>query len=621
MARRVSGEARARPQPGVGRRREPRSSTGAEPAIETSRFKRKLADPDEFVVTAEVEPPRGVDCSAAIEGRAAAEGQRRRRRQRHRQPDGAAAHVVDRRRRARSSARSASTPSSRSRRGTATSSGLQSDLLGAAGLGLKAILCLGGDPLKIGDYPQAKQVSEVDVLGLLRMAKGLNAGADLAGNAIGAPTRFAIGCAANPAAADLEVEFSKLRAKIEAGASFAQTQPVYDVEALARVPRAGGGAGDPGPHRSDSAAVAQADDVLRQRGPGHRRAAGHPGTHAPGRRARRRAREGRGPGDRAGARGRRSPGSPAESTSCRWASTRSSAEILERPAAPRRENRRQAGIPRSSASTLFPGIRQDAPGATPCRWRTMMKNTAAGPRRAAFLLAAVPPAGAQGRVKGKVTDSAGNPVEDATITVTTPNPTNFKLSSHDKKGEYGTILNDATMPYHLKFEKEGFVAVELDKKSSRRRGPSRRREADEQAPRPPAGGARRAAPQALLHATQAALAYNEGVELLTPATRRGPRRSSWRPSRRTRTCRRPGRPWRMLAYEKKDWAKTLEYGQKALDLDPSLTKLYGMMADAAEQIGRQEGGGGVAGEVRRRPTRTRPRSSTTRASRPTTRAR
>ena len=119
-------------------------------------------------------------------------------------------------------------------RATATCWALQSDLLGAAGLGVKAILCLGGDPLKIGDYPQAKQVSEVDVLGLLRIAKGLNTGADLAGNAIGAPTRFAIACAANPAAADQEVELSKLRAKIEAGASFAQTQPVYDLDALSR---------------------------------------------------------------------------------------------------------------------------------------------------------------------------------------------------------------------------------------------------------------------------------------------------------------------------------------------------------------------------------------------------
>jgi homocysteine S-methyltransferase len=65
------------------------------------------------------------------------------------------------------------------------------------------------------------------------MAKGLNACADLAGNAIGAATRFAIACASNPAAADQEVEFSKLRAKIEAGATFAQTQPVYDLEVLA----------------------------------------------------------------------------------------------------------------------------------------------------------------------------------------------------------------------------------------------------------------------------------------------------------------------------------------------------------------------------------------------------
>jgi homocysteine S-methyltransferase len=112
--------------------------------------------------------------------------------------------------------------------------GLQSDLLGAAGLGLKALLCLGGDPLKIGDYPQGKQVSEVDVLGLLRMARGLNAGADLAGNSIGSVTQFAIGCAANPAASDLDVELSKLRAKIEAGASFAQTQPVYDAGSLER---------------------------------------------------------------------------------------------------------------------------------------------------------------------------------------------------------------------------------------------------------------------------------------------------------------------------------------------------------------------------------------------------
>ena len=88
--------------------------------------------------------------------------------------------------------------------------------------------------MKIGDYPQAKQVSEVDVLGLLRIARGLNSGADLAGNAIGSPTAFAIGCAASPAAADPELEIAKLQASIEAGATFAQTQPVYDLEPLER---------------------------------------------------------------------------------------------------------------------------------------------------------------------------------------------------------------------------------------------------------------------------------------------------------------------------------------------------------------------------------------------------
>src|SRR5207244_9000065 len=192
--------------------------------IETSRFKRRLADPGEFVVTIEIEPPKGVDASAAIEGARAARACR---------VD--AVNVTDNpmaRLRMSSIARAA-----RCQRETGQEAvvqittrdrnvlGRQSDLLGAAGLGLKALLCLGGDPLKIGDYPQAKQVSEVDVLGLLRMARGLNGGADLAGNAIGSQTSFAIGCAANPAAADLEGELSKIRAKIEAGAAFAPTPP------------------------------------------------------------------------------------------------------------------------------------------------------------------------------------------------------------------------------------------------------------------------------------------------------------------------------------------------------------------------------------------------------------
>jgi len=233
MARALAGRTRTAARERVSVVVETPAESLVEPAIETSRLKRKLADSNEFVITAEAEPPKGVDVSSAIDGARVLKA------------SGVdAVNVTDNpMARLRMSSISVAAILQRETGLEAVVQittrdrnvlGLQSDLLGAAGLGLKAILCLGGDPLKIGDYPQAKQVSEVDVLGLLRISKGLNSGADLAGNAIGAPTSFAIACAANPAAADLEVEFSKLRAKIEAGATFAQTQPVYDVGALER---------------------------------------------------------------------------------------------------------------------------------------------------------------------------------------------------------------------------------------------------------------------------------------------------------------------------------------------------------------------------------------------------
>ena len=81
-----------------------------------------------------------------------------------------------------------------------------------------------------------------------------------------------------------------------------------------------------------------------------------------------------------------------------------------------------------------------------------------------LLLAAAAQAGTQGRVTGKVVDSAGNAVEGATITITTPSIRNFKLSVTTKKdGTYGFIVNDATMLYDLKIEKEGFAALNLAK--------------------------------------------------------------------------------------------------------------------------------------------------------------
>jgi homocysteine S-methyltransferase len=233
MSREVTGRRRASSAGSVSVVVEPEVEHTAPPQIETSRLKRKLSDAEEFVVTAEVEPPKGADGSAAVEGarklKAAgvdAVNVTDNPMARLRMSSIAVAALIQR----ETGLDAVVQITTRDRNVL----GLQSDLLGASGLGVKAILCLGGDPLKIGDYPQAKQVSEVDVLGLLRMAKSLNAGADLAGNAIGSPTSFAIACAANPAAADQEVEFSKIRAKIEAGATFAQTQPVYDLDALAR---------------------------------------------------------------------------------------------------------------------------------------------------------------------------------------------------------------------------------------------------------------------------------------------------------------------------------------------------------------------------------------------------
>jgi homocysteine S-methyltransferase len=112
--------------------------------------------------------------------------------------------------------------------------GIQSDLMGAHALGIRNILALTGDPPRAGDYPNATAVFDVDSVGLIRVLKQLNAGTDLAGNSIGEPTRFMIGCAVNPASEDLETELERFQRKIEAGAEFTMTQPLYELEPLTR---------------------------------------------------------------------------------------------------------------------------------------------------------------------------------------------------------------------------------------------------------------------------------------------------------------------------------------------------------------------------------------------------
>jgi homocysteine S-methyltransferase len=109
---------------------------------------------------------------------------------------------------------------------------IQSDLLGASSIGLKNILCLTGDPPKLGNYPDATAVYDVDAIGLTNLVRGLNHGLDIGGNSIGASTGFTIAVAANPGVPDLDNEIRRFAYKVEAGAEYAITQPVFDLRIL-----------------------------------------------------------------------------------------------------------------------------------------------------------------------------------------------------------------------------------------------------------------------------------------------------------------------------------------------------------------------------------------------------
>lgn len=109
---------------------------------------------------------------------------------------------------------------------------MQADLIGDHALGLRNILCVTGDPPRMGDYPQATAVFDVDAIGLVQLVSRLNRGLDAAGNPVGEHTDLVIGVAANPAAVNLEEEIHRFELKVEAGAEFCMTQPVYDVAQL-----------------------------------------------------------------------------------------------------------------------------------------------------------------------------------------------------------------------------------------------------------------------------------------------------------------------------------------------------------------------------------------------------
>src|SRR6476619_1540294 len=107
---------------------------------------------------------------------------------------------------------------------------MMSVILGAAALGLHNLLLITGDPPKMGPYPDATAVFDIDAIGLTNMVNKLNHGLDLGNNAIGKPTAFSIGVGVNPGALNMEEEIRRFEWKVEAGAEYAITQPVFDTD-------------------------------------------------------------------------------------------------------------------------------------------------------------------------------------------------------------------------------------------------------------------------------------------------------------------------------------------------------------------------------------------------------
>lgn len=207
-------------------------SAGVEPVplAERSRFGNKLAN-GQFVTSVEIVPPKGCDPTAMLKGVRSLK-----------EAGVDAVNVPD-------------GPRAQSRMGALAVSliieqqvgieavthyccrdrnllGMLSDLLGAAGLGLRNFLIITGDPPKMGPYPNATAVFDIDSIGLTNMVNRLNHGLDPGGNPIGQPTKFVIGVGVNPGAIDLDHEIRRFEWKVEAGAEYAITQPVFDVKQL-----------------------------------------------------------------------------------------------------------------------------------------------------------------------------------------------------------------------------------------------------------------------------------------------------------------------------------------------------------------------------------------------------
>jgi methionine synthase / methylenetetrahydrofolate reductase(NADPH) len=185
----------------------------------------------EFITLVEIVPPRGIDCTKEVEGA--------------RMLAATGIHAINVPDSPRASARmSAQSLCLQIQKHTGIETvlhytcrdrnllSIQSDLLGASSLCLRNILCLTGDPPKLGNYPDATAVFDVDAIGLVNVVNRLNHGLDIGGNPIGASTGFTLGVAANPGVPDIDNEIRRFAFKVEAGAEYAITQPVFDMRLL-----------------------------------------------------------------------------------------------------------------------------------------------------------------------------------------------------------------------------------------------------------------------------------------------------------------------------------------------------------------------------------------------------
>jgi methionine synthase I (cobalamin-dependent)/5,10-methylenetetrahydrofolate reductase len=190
-----------------------------------------LIEQGSFVTLVEIVPPKGIDCVKEIEGA--------------RLLAGLGVHAINVPDSPRASARmSAQSLCIQIQQHTGIETvlhytcrdrnilSIQSDLLGASSIGLKNILCLTGDPPKLGNYPDATAVFDVDAIGLVNIVRRLNHGLDIGANSIGASTNLTIAVAANPGVPDIENELRRFKYKVEAGAEYAITQPVFDLRLL-----------------------------------------------------------------------------------------------------------------------------------------------------------------------------------------------------------------------------------------------------------------------------------------------------------------------------------------------------------------------------------------------------